>query len=127
MAHHSLMGRGHSRSGDRARARVRCHSPSPAHEDHERRMADHRTLSSGPRLVALCRHGAANAYEHVYGHACCTRRASILESVFVSTTHCAAGCVIGDVIGAPLVFWAGWTLFGERLYAEYLVLFILAY
>jgi hypothetical protein len=49
------------------------------------------------------------------------------KSVFVSTTHCAAGCVIGDVIGAPIVFWAGWTLFGERLYAEYLVLFILAY
>ena len=49
------------------------------------------------------------------------------KSVFVSTTHCAAGCVLGDIIGAPIVFWVGWTLFGERLYAEYLVLFILAY
>ena len=49
------------------------------------------------------------------------------KSVFVSTTHCAAGCVIGDIIGAPIVFWAGWTLFGERLYTEYLVLFVLAY
>ena len=49
------------------------------------------------------------------------------KSVFISTTHCAAGCVIGDVIGGPIVFWAGWTLFGERLYAEYLVLFVLAY
>ena len=49
------------------------------------------------------------------------------KSVFVSTTHCAAGCVIGDVIGAPIVFWVGLTLFGERLYAEYLVLFVLAY
>jgi Domain of unknown function (DUF4396) len=49
------------------------------------------------------------------------------KSVFVSTTHCAAGCVIGDIIGAPIVFWAGWTLFGPRLYAEFLVLFILAY
>jgi Domain of unknown function (DUF4396) len=47
--------------------------------------------------------------------------------VFVSTTHCAAGCVIGDIIGAPIVFWAGWTLFGSRLYAEFLVLFVLAY
>ena len=45
------------------------------------------------------------------------------KSVFVSTTHCAAGCVIGDIIGAP----TGWTLFGERLYAEYVVLFVLAY
>src|SRR5271163_3240274 len=48
------------------------------------------------------------------------------ESVFVSTTHCAAGCVIGDIIGAPIVFWVGWTLFSERLYGEYLVLFVLA-
>jgi hypothetical protein len=47
--------------------------------------------------------------------------------VFVSTTHCAAGCVIGDIIGEPIVFRAGWTLFGERLYAEFLVLFVLAY
>jgi Domain of unknown function (DUF4396) len=49
------------------------------------------------------------------------------KSVFVSTTHCAAGCVIGDIIGAPIVFWAGWTLFGSRLFAEFLVLFVLAY
>ena len=49
------------------------------------------------------------------------------NSVFVSTTHCAAGCVIGDIIGAPIVFWSGWTLFGSRLYAEFLVLFVLAY
>ena len=65
MAHRSLMGRGYSRPVDRACDRVRCHSPSPAHEDHERRMADHRTLPSGPRLVALWRHGAAKADEHV--------------------------------------------------------------
>jgi hypothetical protein len=49
------------------------------------------------------------------------------QSVFVSTTHCAAGCVIGDIIGAPIVFWTGWTLFGERLFAEFAVLFVLAY
>ena len=49
------------------------------------------------------------------------------KSVFVSTTHCAAGCVLGDIIGAPIVFWAGWTFLGERLYAEYVVLFVLAY
>src|SRR4029077_1870463 len=49
------------------------------------------------------------------------------KRVFVSTTHCASGCVIGDVIGAPIVFATGWTLFGERLYADYVVLFALAY
>jgi Domain of unknown function (DUF4396) len=49
------------------------------------------------------------------------------KSVFVSSTHCAGGCVIGDIIGAPIVFAAGWTLFGERLYADYVVLFALAF
>jgi hypothetical protein len=56
-----------------------------------------------------------------------TGRQRFLRSVFVSTTHCASGCVAGDIIGTPIVFAAGWTIFGERLYAEYVVLFCLAY
>jgi hypothetical protein len=35
--------------------------------------------------------------------------------------------VLGDIIGAPLVFALGWTLFGTRLFAEYAVEFTLAY
>ena len=86
---------------------------------------DHRTLSSDRRLVALCRHGVAKADE---GQACCTRWASVLEErVCLDDNTGAAGCVIGDITGAPIVFWAGWTLFGSRLYAEFLVLFVLAY
>ena len=49
------------------------------------------------------------------------------KSVFVSATHCGSGCVIGDIIGAPIVLATGWTLFGERLYADYVVEFGLAY
>jgi hypothetical protein len=49
------------------------------------------------------------------------------KGVFVSATHCGSGCVIGDIIGAPIVFATGWVLFGERLYAEYAVEFGLAY
>jgi ABC-type nitrate/sulfonate/bicarbonate transport system permease component len=49
------------------------------------------------------------------------------KKVFISTTHCVSGCVIGDVIGAPIVFAAGWMLFVERLYADYVILFALAY
>lgn len=55
------------------------------------------------------------------------RRKPFGKSVFISTTHCAAGCVLGDIIGAPIVFWAGWTLLGSQLYAEFVVLFVLAY
>ncbi len=49
------------------------------------------------------------------------------KSVFVSATHCGSGCVIGDIIGAPIVLATGWTVFGERLYADYAAKFALAY
>ena len=56
-----------------------------------------------------------------------TGRQRFLTIVFVSTTHCASGCVAGDIIGAPIVFATAWTIWGERLYAEYAFLFTLAY
>ena len=49
------------------------------------------------------------------------------KSIFTSSTHCGAGCVLGDILGAPIVFAAGWTLFGMRLFADYAVEFLLAY
>lgn len=49
------------------------------------------------------------------------------QSVFVSATHCGAGCVLGDIIGAPIVFAFGLTLLGEPLFAEYVAEFALAY
>ncbi len=49
------------------------------------------------------------------------------KSVFLSATHCGSGCVLGDVIGAPIVFAAGWTVFGQRLFADYVTEFIIAY
>ena len=49
------------------------------------------------------------------------------KSIFLSATHCGSGCVLGDIIGAPIVLVTGWMLFGERLYAEYVVEFGLAY
>lgn len=49
------------------------------------------------------------------------------QSVLISALHCASGCVVGNVIGAPIVYAAGWTLFGQRLFAEYAVEFALAY
>lgn len=52
---------------------------------------------------------------------------SYWKSIFLSATHCAAGCVIGDIIGAPTIFATGWTLLGQRLYAEYATEFALAY
>ena len=49
------------------------------------------------------------------------------KSTFLSATHCASGCVIGDMVGAPVVFIAGWTLLGSALLADYATEFTLAY
>jgi hypothetical protein len=49
------------------------------------------------------------------------------QGVLLSALHCASGCVLGNIIGAPIVFAAGWTLFGKRLFGEYVVEFALAY
>lgn len=49
------------------------------------------------------------------------------KSIFLSATHCGSGCVIGDIIGAPIVLATGWVLLGERLFSEYAVEFVLAY
>lgn len=40
------------------------------------------------------------------------------KSIFLSATHCGSGCVLGDIIGAPIVLVTGWVPFGERLYAN---------
>ncbi len=37
------------------------------------------------------------------------------KSKFLSATYCGSGCVIGDIMGVPIVFAAGWTLLGQRL------------
>jgi hypothetical protein len=51
------------------------------------------------------------------------------ESVFVSATHCGAGCEIGDFVGEWLVFLllSGFALAGSLLYTEYAVDFVFAY
>ncbi|MDB5171332.1 MAG: hypothetical protein JWN51_105 [Phycisphaerales bacterium] len=49
------------------------------------------------------------------------------QRVFLSSTHCAAGCVCGDVIGEWLVFFSGLTIAGSMLLTMYVVDFVAAY
>jgi Domain of unknown function (DUF4396) len=48
-------------------------------------------------------------------------------TVAVSVSHCGAGCTLGDIIGALLVFITGWKILGLALPAEYLADFALAF
>jgi hypothetical protein len=48
-------------------------------------------------------------------------------SAGIGVSHCGAGCTLGDIAGAWLVFALGWTLFGLALPVEYVVDFVLAF
>lgn len=48
-------------------------------------------------------------------------------SVALAATHCGAGCTLGDILAEPLVAAFGLTLLGRRMFAAWVVDFILAY
>ena len=109
---------------DRARDRVRCHSsPSPAHEDRMNVVwpITGLYLSGSSRLVALYADMARRKpMSMVYGHCMLTGTAAVRsgKSVFVSDDTLRSGLRYWrHHDGAPIVFWAGWTLFGSRLFA----------
>lgn len=56
-----------------------------------------------------------------------TGQKPLWKSIFLSATHCGSGCVLGDIIGAPIVFATGLSIAGERRYGEYVVEFAIAY
>jgi len=49
------------------------------------------------------------------------------QSVFVGSTHCGAGCVLGDITGEWFVFATGFRVAGSRLLADYTLDLALAY
>ena len=49
------------------------------------------------------------------------------QTVVVETTHCGAGCTLGDVIGEFVIFFAAVTLFSSHLITDYIFDFVLAY
>lgn len=55
------------------------------------------------------------------------RQKPFWQAVFVGSTHCGAGCTIGDLLGEWTLFLAGFTLAGSVLFAYYLWDFVLAY
>jgi hypothetical protein len=49
------------------------------------------------------------------------------QRVFVSATHCGAGCTFGDVVSEGLLFYTTFVLFGSALYTAFAVDFAFAY
>ena len=48
-------------------------------------------------------------------------------SVAIGVSHCGAGCTLGDILGAWIVFATGWKLLGLALPAEHIVDFTFAF
>jgi hypothetical protein len=49
------------------------------------------------------------------------------QKVWIGTTHCGAGCTLGDIVAEWAVFLTGFTWMGSMLWASYLCDFALAY
>jgi len=49
------------------------------------------------------------------------------QQVLVSTTHCGAGCTVGDVIAEALLFSSGFRLAGSAMLTRYVSDYVLAY
>jgi hypothetical protein len=49
------------------------------------------------------------------------------HGVFISASHCGAGCAVGDLIGEWVIFALALTIAGVTLWPEYLIDFALAY
>lgn len=49
------------------------------------------------------------------------------QSVVLGTTHCGAGCTLGDFAGEWVVFLSAFTIAGSTIFADYLADFVFAY
>jgi hypothetical protein len=67
-----------------------------------------------PRLVSATNHPGGEDEPEWHG-------------VFISATHCGAGCTLGDLVGEWAVFAAALTIAGVTLWPAYLIDFTLAY
>jgi hypothetical protein len=63
-----------------------------------------------------------------FGHARMARRTRRPRwpSVAVSVSHCAAGCVLGDILAEFVLFAVGASIAGQSLYAEYIGDYVVA-
>jgi hypothetical protein len=49
------------------------------------------------------------------------------QSVALGATHCGSGCALGDIVAEWFLFFVPFTLFGEKIFAAWLVDYILAF
>ena len=72
-------------------------------------------------------HGSQSHDSHGRGGQAARPNPPTLRQIALSASHCGAGCMLADILGETLVFVCAWTIFGQSLYAGYLVTLGLAW
>ena len=83
-------------------------------------------LYTGPiGLYFYYRYGRLSSpkWQHEHG----TKNYGQAVSVGIGVSHCGAGCTLGDIIGATIVFTLGLEIAGLALWPEYIINFSLAF
>jgi hypothetical protein len=90
-------------------------------------------LYSGPlgllayyKIGRLSTHKAMHAAQQ-HGKPPPGKRKPFWQTVLVATTHCGAGCTLGDILAEWLLFCFPLTLLGQRMFAAWIADYILAY
>jgi hypothetical protein len=78
-------------------------------------------------LLAYARIGRPVVRAADDGRSAAVARDAPWHGVFISATHCGAGCALGDLVGEWVAFAAALTIAGVALWPEYLIDFPLAY
>lgn len=85
-------------------------------------------LYAGPLAVwAYRRFGRSGSQEASERNGGTAPEKPFWAAVAVGTTHCGAGCTLGDIIAEFAIFFAGFTIAGSTLVAEYVGDYALAY
>lgn len=90
-------------------------------------------LYSGPLAVFMyykyargCKasHSHHNHAQHNHAHSKHThkmRRRPMWVDVYISSTHCGAGCGLADIVSEIMIFWAAITIFKHTIWASYFI------
>ncbi len=98
-----------------ARSTASADTASPAQAAHHSPAGDHRAQAHGGEQPHEAHDPGMGAPKPFWAR------------VLVSTSHCGAGCSVGDVTGEWAIFLFGWTIAGSALLTAYVADFALAY
>lgn len=85
-------------------------------------------LYSGPLALVMYFLFARAKKEHMdhdhkkmHSHKRRTRKLPGWVQIYISSTHCAAGCGLADIVSEIMIYWVGITILGHTIWASYFI------